>query len=218
MHAVMKWSAQFRPFLRYAKLKCELDQFEFEVTTDIVKVLKERSYQEQWLICREKNWFHLYMDDNCFFSFNVNHKPSYTFFDCPLQALSLSEYQEEMGLNEFHRSNLKSEYQDYITTCPVKNSVTPIRYDYDPHAYRSGVHPTAHIHIGLDNEIRLGVTRELTPLAFLLFVIRQRYPHNWEQLLKSNLVDRIQRIIRHELKEIEPPLRSDMDKLELYLY
>jgi hypothetical protein len=215
----MKWFAQFRPFLRYAKLKFELDQNGFEITPEIVRNVKEHSYRDQWLICRENRWFHLYMDDNCFFNFAINPKPSYTFFDCPLQAVSLSAFREEFGLYDHgvHRSILEAEYQDYLATCPFRSSVTPIRYDHDPSSYRPGVHPTAHIHIGLENEIRLGVKRELTPLAFLLFVVRQKYPHNWEYLLQSNLVDRIERIVRDELTEIVAPLMTDMDRLELYL-
>ena len=113
---------------------------------------------------------------------------------------------------------ISEEYNDYLTTVGLRQHWTPIRYDYDPNSYRAGVHPAAHIHIGVDNEIRLGLRRELTPAAFFLFVLRQMYPSNWERLLAQPGGLRINKQVRNNLKQVDTHLFADFDDAEMYLH
>lgn len=68
---------------------------------------------------------------------------------------------------------------------PIETLPTPIRYDYEPLNFNPMTHPVAHIHIGLENPIRIGTNCVLNPLSFLLFCLRQMYPNYWENILKN---------------------------------
>jgi hypothetical protein len=68
---------------------------------------------------------------------------------------------------------LRKDYELYLGSDLAERSVTPLRYDYEPERYRCGVHPAAHVHFGLANEIRLCSKRIMNPVSFTLFVIRR---------------------------------------------
>jgi hypothetical protein len=86
----------------------------------------------------------------------------------------------------------------------------------DNSSYKSGIHPAAHIHIGLDNDIRIGLEREFTPLAFLLFVIRHMYPRNWENLLNSTISKTLSKKLHADLPKIETKYFGEHEKCDLY--
>ncbi len=102
------------------------------------------------------------------------------------------------------------------TEVNYRKNFTPIRYDLDNNSYKTGVHPAAHIHIGLDNHIRIGLERELTPLAFLLFVIRQMYPRNWENLLESSISKTLPKKLHVELPKIGNQFFGIHEKSDFY--
>jgi hypothetical protein len=92
-----------------------------------------------------------------------------------------------------------------------------IRYDFDGGSFRTGVHPAAHIHIGLDNPIRIGLGKQLTPLAFLLFVIRQMYPENWERLLNNSVHRTLPNKLHINLEKVDDKYFGEHEKSDLYL-
>lgn len=200
----MQWRAQFPPYIKGLRLRCELNRIPFVVDKRVVTELKQLPYKDQWLVCKARGWYHVYMDDNAIFNFSLDPKPSFSFLDCPIDAMPFSEFlaQEREADPSITRHDLVGQYEEYLATCPPKAALTPIRYDFDPTAYRPGIHPAAHVHVGLDNHIRIGLRRELTPLAFFLFVVRQRYPRHWEYLLDHALATRLPRLIREELDQV----------------
>lgn len=61
-----------------------------------------------------------------------------------------------------------------------------IRYDIDERGYKPLQHAYSHFHIGNNNNIRIPCARILTPLAFVLFVLKHTYSMNqpmYEELL-----------------------------------
>lgn len=205
-----------RPYFRYARLRAEATD-NFRITPDVVRVLRASTYLEQWKHAKENNWFHVCLEDHSLFLFKIGDGASYHFYDHPLDSIPLSEYIEQSGdkYNTKTADLYKEEYNDYLLTARARTNVTPIRYDLDFGAYRTGVHPAAHMHIGLDNQIRIGLRRELTPLSFFLFVIRQMYPRNWEFLMESNLGKTLERRIRGDLREIDGKYFKNEDRIEL---
>lgn len=212
------FSELLRPYFRYSRLRAETTE-NFRITPEIVRVLRNLPYLEQWKQARANNWFHVALEDHSLFLFKIGEGASYHFYDRPLDAVPLSEYIEGNGGTYSVRTveQFKEEYGEYLLTARAREHVTPIRYDLDFGAYRTGVHPAAHIHVGLDNHIRIGLHRELTPLSFFLFVLRQMYPRNWEFLMGSNLGQNLDRRIRTDLREIEVAYLKDQDRVELAL-
>lgn len=112
----------------------------------------------------------------------------------------------------------EEEYRLVIDTATLRSTVTPIRYDLDRNAYRTCVHPAAHIHIGLSNEVRLATRREFSPVAFVLFVIRQAYPAHWERLLEFSADLKLERKLRNDLLEVQDAHWHKHDEFQTYLF
>jgi hypothetical protein len=190
----------------------------FVVTPEIVGDLRVLPYVERWKKALSSGWYHVRMADHSIFIFSEGTKPSYTFLQSPLQVVTLSEYLDALGERDTPQSRAqhREDYLQVIDTASLREYVTPIRFDYDAGSYRAGAHPAAHIHIGLDNEIRIA-TNKMSAVSFLLFVMRQIYPLCWERLLSREKRDRLVRPIRSRETVLLPELWTELDRIELHL-
>lgn len=208
-----------RPIFRYSGLNAEVNP-SFEVTTSHIKVISDLSYYEQWSYLFSNNFYNIKFPDNSIFTFQYGQSPSYRYIECPLDVPSYEDFLRDMGMtnakDKFSEAN-RSDYSLTLLTANMKSHINPIRYDLDRKSYREGIHPAAHLHIGLDNEIRIGLEREMTAVAFLLFVLRQRYPLNWEKLIHSSFGVNLERLIRQSLPFLGSVYRARLDRREVYL-
>jgi hypothetical protein len=215
-------AASLQPYFRYAGLGVvKLAHNNFRFTQQMVSELRQLNYVDQWKLSRSNSWCHVMLDDLSYFSFSdLAGKPSYGYYPCPLEIESLADYLRERDIEPTKRNKMEAaeEYDLAIETATLKESLTPIRYDIDTNAYRVCVHPTAHLHIGRDNQIRIATRRIMTPLAFVLFVIRQTYPENWTKLLTYSDSLKLARKIRSGLPEIKEPNWTEKDEIQSYLY
>ena len=98
------------------------------------------------------------------------------------------------------------EYEQYVSEARLKNIVTPIRYDYDYDAYaKDSHHPASHLHIGLEENVRIPISKIITPQVFLLLVIRNIYFDHW----KHAQLDDTFRNIAERAKQQCPDLAAD---------
>ncbi|PZQ68379.1 MAG: hypothetical protein DI563_20500 [Variovorax paradoxus] len=210
----------FRKYFRYAGLIVEEEAPEhFRLTNEIVFELRQLNYVEQWRRSFIKRWFHVRLADQSLFVFDEReNKQSYGYYACPLEIVSFQSFLLDQGLEHTQRN--RAEYQEQydlvIQTANLKESFTPIRYDRDDGSYRSCVHPSAHVHIGLNNEIRVATRRSMSPIAFILFIIRQHYPKNWERLLEHADELKLSHRIRADLELIGAENWMDADEHQLY--
>lgn len=207
----------FRPYLRYAGIDADMPD-NFQITPEVVRTLRQSAYLDQWRISHENSWFHLVMHDLSFFVFDAA-RMSYSFVDRPIDVVSPRQYlrQNNKEVTRKNLNDIEEEYDLYLSSAVMRPHVTPIRFDLDTKGYREGVHPAAHIHIGLENQVRLHVNKELTPVAFFLFVIRQMYPVYWERLCASNLSNKLKHVASAGLQLIEGKYCKALDEIELRL-
>lgn len=192
----------------------------FVLEARMITELREMSYVDRWMTSRTREWFHIEMEDLSIFSFSEGGQAkSYSYIQCPLDVPSFREYLEQLGLafTTQNRRELTGDYELLLETADLKPHLTPIRYDLDPIGYRSGVHPLAHVHIGLDNNVRLGVRKKMTPLAFVFFVMRQAYPEAWFRLLQHMESKNVERKIRAECEDADKEMWLAHDQIEHYL-
>lgn len=210
-----------RPYFRYAGLGVTaFAEGHFRFTNDMVFELRQLNYVEQWKRSHAMRWFHVLLEDSSFFAFStLGGKPSYSYYPCPLEIETLREFLLARDIEPTKRNRLEfiEEYQLAIETAPLREFLTPIRYDIDRSSYRVCIHPYAHLHIGWDNQIRIATRRVMTPLAFVLFVIRQIYPDNWSRLLEQRAGLRLVEKIRTELEEVIDPYWQADDEFQTYL-
>lgn len=190
----------------------------FILSQEAVGELRIRPYLERWQLCVERRWFHVRMADHSIFLFQEGLRPSYSFLHCPLDLMSMSEYLAANGNEDTpsERRRVAGDYASLVDTASERRHVTPIRFDFDPAGYRPGVHPVAHVHIGLENSVRISSNR-MSPVSFVLFVMRHMYPEAWSRLLGRRSCSQYVSSIRDQATKIEAEHWTDLDKHELYL-
>jgi hypothetical protein len=112
------WNNIFKQYLKYAKLEYKYSE-NFKITKDVILILRELDYINQWKTAKENDWYHLYLADHSFFIFNTTEgKPSYSFYDRPIDAKTIKEFLEDIDEPATQRNfNLyQEEYDTYLTT------------------------------------------------------------------------------------------------------
>jgi hypothetical protein len=212
---------RLRRFHRAASLPVyEYGPAHFYVTPQIVGELRVLSYLDQWRTALDRGWFHVRMEDHSLFLFNdAQVGTSYAFLQAPIVVETFREFLTQRGL-EYTQKNRQAHAEDYelaISTATLRANVCPIRYDHDQVAYRAGVHPLAHLHIGLDNNVRIALRKCMSAEAFSLFVMRQVYPDCWARLLERSTPDYLHRAIRLSLDSVPAAFWGTNDEVELHL-
>lgn len=189
------------------------------ITPGMTQELRELSYLEQWRTILQRGWFHIRTTDHSLFIFKEGLCPSYSFLHCPLEIIPFVEYLSTvLGVENTpeNRRSYREEYEFLFETSSERNHVTPMRFDYDENGYRTGVHPVAHVHVGLDNQIRL-FSNKMTPTGFVLFVMRHMYPLSWERLIGRANARQYLRAIREPSTNLASQFVRPADLLELHL-
>lgn len=204
--------------MRFARLRNSVNE-DFSVTPAIIRAQRELSYERMWRLAHDNSWFHIQFEDLSIIQFQNAPSPSYHFIECPLDVPPLSEFLNALQVEyrKRYHSDVAELYSEAIETANLRRHVTPIRYDRDFNGYRRGIHPAAHLHIGLENNVRLALPREMTPWSFLLFVIRQKYPQSWERLLNSGMAQHFENGVRQNLPLVPEDYWGGHDLSEIAL-
>ena len=188
-----------------------------------VSAIRKMTYLEQWRFYIQNNIFDFQLSDESIIQFRVSRDSkagfySLCYYECPYRAISYAEFLRRRGFifSEVGES-LLVEYDLASMSNPLKESVTPSRYDYAPDQYKEGSHPASHIHLGHLSEVRLGTRRILKPLSFFCFVLRQYYPAHWRKLLRVPLPGLCAKHIRAELEEVPKKFLNKLDEHETFL-
>jgi hypothetical protein len=192
----------------------------FYVTSSIIGELRELEYFDQWRKAIQSGWFHVRLEDHSIFIFNESAaSPSLSFLPSPIVCESFREFlaSKDVDYTARNRSMYLEEYQLVIETAQLREHVQPIRFDFDPAAYREAIHPLAHLHVGIKNNIRIAFGRQMSAESFVLFVMRQAYPECWERLLAQAPAASLMKTIRLALPAVPPDRWTEVDRLELHL-
>jgi hypothetical protein len=181
------------------------------------------SYVEVWTKCFSNQYYDFMLSDRSLIQFRVESfrplKASYVYYECPFKGLSYAEFiEDELELSVEEAGDLfREEFDDYLLTCGLKETVTPIRYDYDPEQYLEGLHPASHIHFGYGNGIRVGTKNVLRPLSFVLFIMRQCYSQSWKLTHTMSEASTWCNNVRDGLEKVDEKFANALDIREMML-
>lgn len=185
-------------------------------------IFRNLKYADIWSLCFKEQYYDFLLEDHSILQFRFDiYQPSpisYSFYDCPFEnVISFQDFLEEQ--REFNPGSSVIEvaelFELYRSTLENKDTVTPIRYDYEPKNYRQAGHPASHVHVGQANNIRIGIKRVLRPISFTLLILRQYYPDKWTKFLSMPDASNLCRNIREHLDPIDESLWSALDEHEM---
>jgi hypothetical protein len=201
----------------------------------VSKEFKAASIKDEYFDCYNIglsfNDFDFLLIDQSYFQFEYNNKGSnleirYAFFQTPInyisyedfldiiiEAQNLSESKEDIG------EMFEAEYQQFLNEKEVENKYITIRYDVDYKNYKPLVHSISHLHIGHQNNIRIPIEKFISPLTFVLFILKNVYYSEWKEMNDKN--NHYINIILKQALNGEVSLKStewsNFEKLELHL-
>jgi hypothetical protein len=185
-------------------------------------IFRHLSYLETWRLCFRQQYYDFQLSDSSLLQFEVDsYAPltlRYAYYECPYESLTYAEFLEAHGFSRHDVGDeLTPDYEDYLSTCEMKETVTPIRYDYSPELYMEGIHPASHIHFGHRNNVRVATENILRPLSFLCLILRQCYPEAWRQLLTMQEAEIWSKNVRENLDGVDDNFWNPLDEWEMRL-
>lgn len=184
-----------------------------------IELSKTLPYEKLWeFYISNLSYFFLLKDSSILWFDITNTCPTFIYFSCPYVCKTYSDFLLSRNLiPKIVGDSYLSDYEIYLTQCLKNENPVSIRYDYDPISYREGIHPCSHLHIGMDNDIRLGLKTILNPLSFALIVLRQLYPFVWSQLLIDKSYENLLKSYKSKMIKIEKKYYKSKDDWEHYL-
>jgi len=141
----------------------------------------------------------------------------YCYIPFPLQYIT---YEEFLLINGFDYNDAKDElveeYEQSMSEALPKKNILTIRYDYSLKEYSEKIHSVSHIHVGF-TKIKLSSAIIMTPIAFLLFLLKQLYYDDWKVLIKDAYFLNHFNTCKNKCSKVPKKYFSENDKNELHL-
>lgn len=117
------------------------------------------------------------------------------------------------------REEMDNDYQQVLTEKPRLICPVYMRYDLDAknRLNNENVHAYAHLHIGLNNNIRIPIGIDLNPLTFMLFIIRHVYYDIWVNSIKNDKIDQVYLDCKNQCCILDSAVWTHDEKKALYI-
>ena len=198
------------------------DKFSYE----FLNVIFDTDYELIYKTAMKHSDYDFLLEDDSFFQFSAKKgnknlkdgKLRYAYYPNPREYATYLEFLSENNLKyEECGECFLEEYTQYISEAKLKNAITPIRYDYDYSQYDSDSHPISHLHIGLEQSIRIPLARVLTPQEFTILVLRNVYFEQWTKNLNSKKYISILKKSKKSSNMLEDKYFNSSEKRHLFL-
>ncbi|AVK83602.1 hypothetical protein C3943_08470 [Lysinibacillus sp. B2A1] len=160
---------------------------------EFIKLSQKKDYEKIYVTAMKNRDYDFLLNDDSFIQFSCKLEKDlrkstirYAYYENPRNIKTYKEFLIEFDLGEDTDGILLEDYEQYKAESLLKNSITPIRYDYDGEQFVPIHHPVSHIHIGHNNEVRIPMNKVITPLKFIIFLMGNVYRKKWIEKLENN--------------------------------
>lgn len=167
----------------------------------------------------ENNDFHFLLKDQSIIQIEKkDNLLRYTFYGVPFIFSSYEDYLIDQGHNFSEVGySYQEEYNQKLYESELKKYPIYLRYDYSEEEYKEFCHGVSHLHIGLHNDMRITACKELTPLAFLMIILKNFYYNTWKEIIDNPTLSKEFEKIKSNCPELDSRVFNKRDKKELYL-
>lgn len=168
--------------------------------SDELKKISKKNRHSEYYNCAIKNLdYEVLLNDDSLIQFYFDTKSiRYAFIQNPMVFADKTQYLEcifpkedliemtEEQLTDLHSSINDFEYEQFLNEQEINTSANYIRYDASLKGYLPLLHSYSHIHIGNTNDLRIPISKTLTPLMFTKFCVKNSYYSKWKQFYIEN--------------------------------
>lgn len=200
-----------------------------KASEDFLKVSKQDDYKLMYDTAVNHMDYNLILEDGSMFQFEkeANDDLRFAYIQTPYNYISFCDFllsfndEQEIPTDLKDLQQLKilyeTDYEQMLAEQGCNSRVSYFRYDVDSARYMPNIHSYAHLHVGIGNDIRIPCATILTPVAFVVFVIKQVYKDSWESCLKD---DAKKEIVLHYAQDrilLDDEKWNDIERKELAL-
>lgn len=169
-------------------------------SVDFLKASKQDNYKLMYDIAINHFDYNLILVDGSIFQFEKynNDDLRYAFIQAPYNYMPFEDFlltfmdaQDiptiQSELDEL-RCTFENDYEQFLSEQGINSKVIYFRYDVDGERYTPNIHSYAHLHVGHNNDIRIPCASILTPVSFVIFVVKQTYKEAWEKCLADEKI------------------------------
>lgn len=156
-----------------------------------------KDYQVLYQNLVDNRDYDVLLKDDSMFQMNITAGESrLMFIQNPLKQISFETFLENIGL-EVEPDNMDKlheffddDYHQTLEGMDLNSGAIYMRFDVDARGRKDNenIHAYAHLHIGINNSIRIPVGMHLTPLAFTMFVVRHVYYDVWAESVRTEKI------------------------------
>lgn len=182
-----------------------------------------KDYQEVYQKLVDNRDYDILLKDDSMFQMNISNGESrLVFIQNPLKHISFETFLENIGwdaepemIEQLHEA-FDEDYYQTLEGMDLNSGAVYLRYDVDARGRKDNenIHAYTHLHIGINNSIRIPVGIHLTPLAFTMFVVRHVYYDVWVDGVRT---EKIKGGHKTNCEELPINVWTDSEKQFLYI-
>jgi hypothetical protein len=197
---------------------------------EIKRIGKENNKLEIYKTAINNLDYEILLIDDSIFQFSFAEDIRYAFIQNPNFFVSKEDYLYEL-FDDDELTNLSEEelaifvntinehdYEQFLNEQNINLKSNFFRYDASTLGYQPLVHSYSHLHLSMNEDLRIPISKILTPLKFVMFCIKNTYFAIWKEVLDKKT--EFQKSI-HDSKLLCTPLNKehwqDNEKFELHL-
>jgi hypothetical protein len=92
-----------------------------------------------------------------------------------------------------------------------------LRFDVAANQYQTAIHPCAHLHVGIGNEIRVSSSLILSPEMFTMFAVKMTYPDIWKAHCSDTKIQQCHADYKKQCEKVQEGYWDKTDQLDLFL-
>lgn len=202
------------------------DFYRKPISQKFINICRENDFLKLYKFAIDNADYHFLLFDNSFIQLEYNKESKnkttlrYAFYESPYDFPDYKKYLLVRNLR-FRDVGHKyiGEYEQELSESSIKQPFVIIRYDYSEKEYRCGGHSISHFHFGYGNSESIRITSSIlvSPILFILYIIKQVYYDKWVKLLDKDGFMEYYKKAKSKCKNIDDNFFKTLDKKELYL-
>jgi hypothetical protein len=197
---------------------------------EFIQATRSNRHTELHKIATKNHDYEILLKDDSIFQFTWNeNKLRYAFIQNPTTYVSKDEFlakiytpEDLLQLSDEDYIDLIEnindwEYEQFFIEQSLNLESNIIRYDLDSKGYLPLIHPYSHLHIGVNQNLRIPCSKILTPLKFVIFAIKNTYYDQWKDAFRTENFSQKVRDSKATCINVPPQYWQAEERFELFL-
>lgn len=195
-------------------------------STDCKDYSRSEDYQRIYNSLGDLCDYDIILKDNSYFQMCFEGGESrLVFIQCPTEYVSFKEFLKcvfntkiDDDFAKYCREDYDNDYNQFLSEQKINTGAVYMRYDVDGKGREGNenIHAYTHLHVGLNNNIRIPIGVHITPLVFVMFVVRHVYYDIWASAVRKGKTKTFLNA-KSQCEELDASVWSSEEKNALFL-